>query len=60
MVFPVILGDRGREPIYADLSQAALELIQTTVLDDRVVLLEYRRAPVPRPWLSACLGLVAL
>jgi dihydrofolate reductase len=44
MVFPVILGDRGREPIYADLSQAALELIQTTVLDDRVVLLEYRPA----------------
>jgi hypothetical protein len=44
MMFPVILGDRGREPIFADLSQAALELIQTTVLDDRVVLLEYRPA----------------
>lgn len=44
MVFPVILGDRGREPIYDDLSQAALELIQTTVLDDRIVLLEYRPA----------------
>jgi dihydrofolate reductase len=44
MVFPVILGDRGREPIYADLSLAALELIQTTVLDERIVLLEYRPA----------------
>jgi dihydrofolate reductase len=42
MVFPVILGDKGREPIYADLSLAALGLIQTTVLDRRVVLLEYR------------------
>jgi dihydrofolate reductase len=47
MVFPVILGDRGREPIYADFPQATLELIQTTVLDARVILLEYRPALTP-------------
>ena len=47
MVFPVILGDTGREPIYADFPQAALELIETRVLDDAVILLEYRLAPAP-------------
>jgi dihydrofolate reductase len=44
MVFPVILGTSGREPIYADFPQAALELIQTRVLDSAVILLEYRPA----------------
>jgi dihydrofolate reductase len=42
MVFPLTLGDAGREPIYAGYPQTGLELIQTKVLDSRLVLLEYR------------------
>lgn len=42
MVFPVILGDTGEEPIYADLQRTAIQLIGTQVLDARLVLLEYR------------------
>jgi dihydrofolate reductase len=42
MVFPVILGTAGREPIYVDYSRTALELIDTKVLDSRLMLLEYR------------------
>lgn len=42
MVFPLILGSAGREPIYAGYPQANLELIDTKVLDSRLVLLEYR------------------
>lgn len=45
MVFPLTLGDIGREPIYAGYPQTGLELIHTQVLDSRLVLLEYR--PVP-------------
>jgi len=47
MVFPVILGNRGREPMYSDFPQAALELIQTRSIDSAVILLEYR--PALRP-----------
>ena len=43
MVFPVILGSAGREPVFAGYPQGSLELIDTKVLDSRVVLLEYRR-----------------
>jgi dihydrofolate reductase len=46
MVFPLILGSAGREPIYAGHPQASLELIDTKVLDSRLILLEYR--PVRR------------
>ena len=42
MVFPVILGTAGREPIYANYSRTGLELIDTKVLDSRLILLEYR------------------
>jgi dihydrofolate reductase len=42
MVFPVILGTGGREPIYASYPRTALELIDTKVLDSRLILLEYR------------------
>lgn len=42
MVFPLTLGDTGREPIYAGYPQTGLELIHTEVLDSRLVLLEYR------------------
>lgn len=46
MVFPVILGSAGREPIYAGYPQADLALIDTNVLDARLIVLEYR--PVHR------------
>ena len=42
MVFPVILGSVGREPIYAGYPQAGLELIDTKVLDSQLIVLEYR------------------
>jgi len=44
MIFPLILGSAGREPIYAGYPQAGLELIDMRVLDSRLVLLEYRPA----------------
>jgi dihydrofolate reductase len=46
MVFPLVLGGVGREPIFAGYPQENLELIDTKVLDSRLVLLEYR--PVAR------------
>jgi len=41
LVFPVILGDAGREPIYAEFQRTALHLVGTQTLDSRLVLLEY-------------------
>ncbi len=41
MIFPLLLGDTGREPIHAGLRRTALELAGTKVLDSRLVLLEY-------------------
>ena len=41
MVFPLILGKTGREPIYTNLKRTALHLVETKVLDSRLVLLEY-------------------
>lgn len=49
MVFPVILGTAGREPIFAGYDRTAMELVATTVLDSRLVLLEYgpvRSSPI--------------
>jgi hypothetical protein len=43
-VFPLVLGPDGREPWYAGYQRAALDLLTTSVLDDRIVLLEYERA----------------
>jgi dihydrofolate reductase len=42
MVFPLILGASGREPFSAAYHRTGLELIATKVLDERLVLLEYR------------------
>jgi dihydrofolate reductase len=42
MVFPIILGSAGREPIFVGYPQTSLELIDTKVLDSRLILLEYR------------------
>ena len=42
MVFPVILGNAGREPIYADYPKTKLQLVSSRVLDSRITLFEYR------------------
>ena len=41
-VFPLILGSTGREPVFAGLPDIHLELVDTEVLDARLVTLEYR------------------
>jgi len=41
MVFPLILGSVGREPIYAAYRRPSLELMDTRVLDSTLILLEY-------------------
>ena len=43
MIFPIILGKTGQEPMYIDYQRTALELVGTKVLDGRLVLLEYQR-----------------
>jgi dihydrofolate reductase len=42
MTFPTIHGVRGEGPVYAELPDLRLSLISTTVLDERLVLLDYR------------------
>jgi dihydrofolate reductase len=44
MVFPLLLGNAGREPIYGRLPGTALHLVGSKVLDSRLVLLEYELA----------------
>jgi dihydrofolate reductase len=41
-IFPVTLGPDGREPMYAGFPRGEFELITNRVLDNRLVLLEYR------------------
>jgi len=42
MIFPLIAGDAGRDPFFADMASADLELAGNRVLDGRVLLVEYR------------------
>ena len=42
MTFPLIVGDSGREPFFANMASAALELVDHRTLDGRVLLVEYR------------------
>jgi dihydrofolate reductase len=42
MTFPLIVGDTGREPFFANLAAAELDLVDHRVLDGRVLLAEYR------------------
>jgi len=51
MVFPLVVGKTGQEPVFAQLEDIALELVTQTVLDGRVVLLDYRPAGTP-PYVS--------
>lgn len=41
MIFPQILGASGQEPVFAELPDLNLSLSTTTVLDGRLVLLDY-------------------
>lgn len=47
MVFPLIIGETGREPFFTELGDVALELLSEEVLDGRVVLLDYRPGGLP-------------
>lgn len=42
MVFPTLHGTSGEEPVFTDLPDVTLNLVDTTVLDGRLVLLDYR------------------
>ena len=41
LIFPVITGANGRDPIYADMPDVALEMVSARTLDGRLQLLEY-------------------
>jgi dihydrofolate reductase len=43
-VFPLVLGDDGREPFEVGKARGGLELLDTKVLDNRLVVLQYRPA----------------
>ena len=47
MVFPLIIGETGTEPVFAGVGDSGLELVGHSVLDGRIVLSEYRRAGDP-------------
>ncbi|MGI5127693.1 dihydrofolate reductase family protein [Pseudonocardia sp. CA-107938] len=47
MVFPLIVGETGVEPVFAGVGDSGLELVGHSVLDGRIVLSEYRRAGDP-------------
>lgn len=42
MVFPTIHGESGQGPVFAELPDVLLSLSGTTVIDERLVLLDYR------------------
>jgi dihydrofolate reductase len=44
IIFPLLMGQDGREPAYAGYPRMGLDLISSTVLDSRLALLEYRPA----------------
>jgi dihydrofolate reductase len=44
LVFPLVLGKTGREPIFAGYDRTTLELVDTKTFDGRLVLFEYRLA----------------
>ena len=42
VVFPHVLGQAGKEPVFAGYPETSLDLTSTTVLDSRLVVCEYR------------------
>jgi dihydrofolate reductase len=51
LVFPLIVGETGQEPWFAQLPDVALDLVGHSVLDGRIVLSEYRPSGSP-PYVS--------
>jgi len=47
MIFPVILGSLGREPIFQNYPRTNFQLLRSTPLDSRITLLEYRPLNLP-------------
>jgi dihydrofolate reductase len=47
VVFPVILGSDGTEPVFESFSRTRLQFLLSTVLDANELVLEYR--PIPEP-----------
>ncbi|HUB53404.1 MAG TPA: dihydrofolate reductase family protein [Terracidiphilus sp.] len=41
MIFPLVLGNGGREPIFSRLARTPLQLLRSQCLDSRILLLEY-------------------
>lgn len=42
LVFPVVLGTNGTEPLFGGWEEATLKLVDTTVFDSKVVKVQYR------------------
>lgn len=42
VVFPLVLGKSGREPVFAGYPETSLTLASTTILDSRLMICEYR------------------
>jgi len=42
MIFPVVLGTAGREFMYTGYERTSFELLDSTILDSRITLLEYK------------------
>ena len=47
LVFPLIVGETGQEPAFAQFPDIALDLVGQSVLDRRIVLSEYRPSGPP-------------
>lgn len=47
LVFPLIVGETGQEPFFAQLPDIGLELVDQSVLDGRIVLSDYRPSGAP-------------
>jgi dihydrofolate reductase len=46
MIFPLILGQTGRKPLYAALPDIRLDLVSSRTLDGRLLLLDYKPTPL--------------
>ncbi|WP_020573544.1 dihydrofolate reductase family protein [Actinopolymorpha alba] len=47
-VFPIVLGNAGREPFSVGHTRTGLDLVDTKVLDSRLVMLEYQPSTAPK------------
>jgi riboflavin biosynthesis pyrimidine reductase len=47
LVFPLIMGETGQEPAFAQMLDIGLDLVGQSVLDGRIVLSEYHPSGPP-------------